>query len=145
MKIIFAYHFFILLPFISSHVNILFSSGNEAVLRIGAPMIILASVWKFHVIDCNWIFRIVCVWTGGLRVEECIEAWNNIDLASCVSLVFQFLPSLSGSVITASTVSLTFHMKLYVIGFRTWHNLFCITVTKSSGIRSRDQGGRVYK
>jgi hypothetical protein len=64
-------------------------------------------------------FEKIDLFNWGLGVEECLEAWDNIDLASRISLVFQYLPSMSGSVITASTVSLTFHLKLSVIDFHT--------------------------
>jgi hypothetical protein len=53
MNIISADLLFISLPFISSHLNVLCSSVNEVILRSVTPMTILASVWKFRIINCN--------------------------------------------------------------------------------------------
>jgi hypothetical protein len=45
-------------------------------------------------------------------MEECLEAWDSIDLALWISLVFQFLPSMGRYEITASAVVFNFSLEI---------------------------------
>lgn len=140
MKIIFAYLLFIFLPFVSSHRNMLHSNVNEAILRSVTPMTILASV-----INCNWILRKFIFLTeeigGGGMFWSLGQHWSGLAnlIGIPISAIHEWICNYSYNCVS------DFSLEITVIDFHTWHHLFCITIGKSSGIRSRDQGDRVYE